>query len=429
MALEPGDPNARPRRRAAGLACAIAMAIAVGACEARTADAEVAASAVAIVAGTPDPDDPAVVAIVRRRVHCHEAFVETVCTGTLIDARVVLTAAHCLVGQPALDVEVFVGPRANGAGGRFYAVADQRVHPGYDPSTYENDLALLQLAIAPGVAPIALDAAPLPAVGATVRVVGYGGDGNGGGTDGVKQAGTSTLAAIEPRLIRTEPGPSLACGGDSGAPVFADDATGSGGAHLIGVVRSGDAACATYTNATLVAPYLDAFVRPYLAALPTPSRRAASLSAPLCEAHCSVDDDCPRGMLCLPERELGNLCGYAEQRSGVIEKPCAEDAECGAAGAICAASVAGDEGRTCGCFTTCRDRAAAADAGADAGYAPNYVVTGGGCSLDAARRPTRAPGALTASTLMLLLLARVRRSRLRTCARSSTCGATPRARA
>ena len=40
------------------------------------------------------------------------------------------------------------------------------------------------------------------------------------------------------------------------------------------------------------------------------------------------DEDCPRGMLCLPERSLGNVCGYATLRSGVLAGPCTDDAQC-----------------------------------------------------------------------------------------------------
>ncbi|MBI2394209.1 MAG: S1 family peptidase [Deltaproteobacteria bacterium] len=345
-----------------------------------------------IRAGEAHDGDPAVVALVKRRAHCREPWVESFCTGVLVAERVVLTAAHC-AGEPALDLEVYAGVDPNGGTGRFFGVIDQRIHPGYDPETFANDLALLQLEEAPRATPVPVDTRDAPAVGDRVRVVGFGGEGSGGG--GRKRQGTSEVTEVEARVFRTAAAPSLACGGDSGAPVFA-------GEQLVGVVRSGDPKCAEFANVTFLSPYLDEFVRPYLASPPAPSRRIAPLTENLCAERCIGDDDCPRGMLCLPERELGSVCGWALSRSGVIGAPCTDDAQC--ASELCASSGPGDLGRTCGCFVSCRDLAQAPPSAG-----PSTIrAQGGGCGWARAAPPG---GALTATLVLGLCRARRRRRR------------------
>jgi V8-like Glu-specific endopeptidase len=398
----------------------LALMLGVG-CASDARDGEVTgALSTAIVNGTPDATDPAVVALVTRRVHCQEPLVDSFCTGVLVADRVVLTAAHCALadGQTPLDFEVYVGDHVNGGTGRFYAVVDQHIHPSYDPMTYANDLALLELALSPGVAPVSLASVAPPPMGATVRVVGFGLDQNH--HNGDKLEGTSTLASLDSMILRTEPSPALACGGDSGAPVFFDDV---GGPRLIGIARSGDAACASYTNATRIDSYIGTFVQPYVDAPPSPSRRPAQLTENLCSAPCTIDDDCPLGMLCLPERALGHLCGYPELRSGMLGATCTTNTDCATASGpgLCAASGAGDDGRSCGCFTTCTDLAtqASGDGGANEGDATASPPPSesGGCAIAAVA--CRGENDVSATMMVLLLplawAARARRSRRQTC--------------
>lgn len=357
-----------PKVRGFVIVC-IGMGVGCGGADADNGGIKVQESRSAVSNGTDETGAPEVVAIVKRRVRCAEPFVESFCSGVLISERVVLTAAHCALVQPALDIEVYVGNAANSGTGRFYAVADQLVHPNYDEVSYDNDLALLQLAESPSVTPVKIGAEGDLVDGSLVNVIGFGGDGNG--SDGKKMRGDSVITNIDTKLLRTEPSPSLACGGDSGAPVFFDDASGR---HLVGIVRSGDEMCVEYTNATRVSYYWDSFIRPYVDNLPAPTKQAVSLSQNMCSVACESDDQCPRGMLCLPERELGMICGYAELRSGVISTTCEQDSDCDSG--LCAASGPGDTGRTCGCFDNCRDLVPAPQS-----VDTNSLEVGGGCTI------------------------------------------------
>ncbi len=74
------------------------------------------------------------------------------CGGSLIDALFVLTAAHCVTDEfgtveSAENVLLAVGQVSlnNLRDGNIRGVDFVNVHPGYDPDTFENDVAVLQL--------------------------------------------------------------------------------------------------------------------------------------------------------------------------------------------------------------------------------------------------------------------------------------------
>jgi V8-like Glu-specific endopeptidase len=389
-------------RRGLTLAVLLAAAALAAGC-ARAPAAGVRAAA--IVGGSDDAGDGAVVAIIDRRSSCDDGELRIVCSGSLIAPRVVLTAAHCLQEQGTDGTwEVYVGSPVGGdAQGRFFVVTDAAVDPAWNAETHERDLALLRLADAPAAAPLPLPAAPLPAsiVGATVRVIGYGSTAAGAMPDGVRRQTTLRVSTLEANLFRAEPAPGNSCGGDSGGPVLGDLGAGE---QLLGVTVSGDAACQSYALQARVDVAMAAFVQPYLdatAALP-PGRPAGAIdAAALCETACAGAGDCPDGLACVPATpERAATCAVNAAAPVDYGAECAHDADCGG-GQRCA-RLWPDGADACRCATPC----------AGAGPPPTPPAGGHGCSLGGgATTPFSTLWALWAATLAALATRRRRRRR------------------
>ncbi|HJT51746.1 MAG TPA: serine protease [Nitrosospira sp.] len=69
------------------------------------------------------------------------------CSGTLITAHWVVTAARCVARRQATELTVLTGTNSLNFGGQKKKVISIAVHAAYDPRTLENDLALLFLDI------------------------------------------------------------------------------------------------------------------------------------------------------------------------------------------------------------------------------------------------------------------------------------------
>lgn len=220
--------------------------------------ASTSSSQQAIMAGTLDDADHAVVAVNSLQIECMRGGAPH-CTGTLIAPDVVITAAHCVRDTAPEFLGVLLGPTSNagtgtvgkGLEGSFFRVRAMRVHPSFDPSTLANDAALLRLDGAASVTPALRSTRALDAslVGATLRVVGYGAAERDAGFPDRKREGTVRVTSVDATQLAFAPAPSMTCSGDSGGPVFAKF---DGVEYLVGITSRGDAACVERSVATRV---------------------------------------------------------------------------------------------------------------------------------------------------------------------------------
>ncbi len=205
-----------------------------------------AASAVVRGANVPAGDAPLAVALLAGASSSAEDWQRVFCGGSLLDARTVLTAAHCAARIPNGGAEVLAG-RTNllDTGGQRVRVLSVAIHPGFDAATFRNDVAVLRLASPVGGAPVTLGADPAPGTSATV--LGWGALAEGQRTQTAwLQAGSvpvlddaGCVAALAPgfdpatQLCAGAPGVSAdACQGDSGGPLVV-------GSVQVGVISNG----------------------------------------------------------------------------------------------------------------------------------------------------------------------------------------------
>jgi hypothetical protein len=282
----------------------------------------------------PVPDPP-------REVEAVGALVDedqrAFCTGALVSSDTVLTAAHCVAqdGVVRWPWGFFLGEDVT-LGGQFVRVLDGAVHPAYDPFLHSADLAVLRIAGgSPRAGFLELDGA-LPAVGAAVRIFGF-----GAGAVGPSRR-DAEVTAQDADGFRYQPG---TCPGDSGGPVLA-----RAEAAVAGVVSSGDVGCAS-ARAVAVAPHA-----PWLGAA------MEFLDPPACRSGDGVcGEDCRLGDLdcaCIDDDGVCRLCAGSDQdcarsceRDGFCATTClAPDPDCrtvqeGATCAVdaeCASSVCSD---------------------------------------------------------------------------------------
>ncbi|HEX5062677.1 MAG TPA: S1 family peptidase [Kofleriaceae bacterium] len=334
---------------------------------------ELATGTQAIRAGTPAPDDNAVVAIGPAPVGCTEQL-DARCTGTLIAPNAVLTAAHC--ARIARRIAVFVGADVARTG-ELHDVALSIVHPSYQEGVATDDIAVLVLATAPSIAPLPLATTQTAGsdIGRTVRAVGYGGTDETGNDIGVRRQGTSGIAAVNGATFRTTPMPSITCSGDSGGPVLIDRGSGE---EIAGVTSQGDLRCETYTDNVDVVAHR-AFIADAVATAMawTPNGGAAAS----CKPGCVTDDDCALGLECdfLRATDTTGVCALAPLEPGTLDGDCMRDDQCSSG--TCARAP-GEQ--ACRCHVPCN-------------------TDDGGCN---AQR--RTPG-LAAFVLLVLLAIRARR--------------------
>lgn len=206
----------------------------------------------------------------------HRDGQDYLCSGSIISQHWILTAAHCVVGTTARDVQVKSNVTNFVDEGSWITVDEIRVHEKYDPGTYVNDIALLRLARKPDGQLVPLgDEARLD--GKLLTVSGWGTTDSGEVSKELRQVAVpyvdnETCKAsygkdnITPGMLcagRKEGGVD-SCQGDSGGPLELRD---SGSATLVGVVSHGRG-CAlklfygVYTRVSAYRTWIDGIVKP-----------------------------------------------------------------------------------------------------------------------------------------------------------------------
>lgn len=217
------------------------------------------------------------------------------CGGSILDARHIITAAHCLKNPATWSAdEIYAGTTLLNDPKQVVPVSARRANPAFNPTTFANDVAVLTLA-----APLTLDgstakavelASTTPPAGSAVTVSGWGDTSNGHGkypwdlravtvhtvSDQSCNASYAGGGGIPTDVVvcAGEPGGGLdSCSGDSGGPLVEQ-----GTNVLVGIVSFGYQ-CAlpgypgVYTE--VAAPSVRAFVAAALAADPAPDPTVA----------------------------------------------------------------------------------------------------------------------------------------------------------
>jgi secreted trypsin-like serine protease len=193
----------------------------------------------AIFGGTTDTAHPAVGLVL-------DTTSQTLCSGVLLAPTVVLTAGHCLVGNPNAGDYIVSFATTPGSLADFVSVAELHVHPDFSASTtIVHDLGVLILTDPASETPLRwLDVDPggVYQVGAMVDSVGYGATSLGVG-DGTRRSAAIDIDQLDAATFQHDQtdgkGP---CEGDDGGPALAPV---SNRTTVIGTASYGDQACAT----------------------------------------------------------------------------------------------------------------------------------------------------------------------------------------
>jgi hypothetical protein len=259
----------------------------------------------AIIGGTSDHSDPAVVKI--QTIGGDGRYIDSLgCSGSLIAPNVVVTAAHCV---PPAMAKLWRTTVSVGDGDAVLQVEEAHGYrpPALDTMTYTPDVGVFVTANALCPKPLPLAGAiDATLVGAPLRYVGFGVSELDGSFSLTKRSVGSTVSAVGDEFIESaEPGHGF-CHGDSGGPLLVS----LGGVETIAGVISRSVDCApTFSservdrNASFLQAYLD-------------NAAAAAPPCPMSQSGCAVAD-APADLRTILLAAL-ILVAIAKTRTGIV---------------------------------------------------------------------------------------------------------------
>ena len=175
-------------------------------------------------------------------LYCSSRGCGSFCSGNLVDANWVVTAAHCV---DALDDAVragYTGYFAVGASvndiDHYEEIVSYAEHPSYNTSTLRNDIGMVELAGSgiTAVTPLPLNTSSVDNswLGMDLTYVGYGITGDGRSDSGVKRTGDIPVYDYDSYFITAYDGVVNVCQGDSGGAGLYND----GGTWTLAAVNS-----------------------------------------------------------------------------------------------------------------------------------------------------------------------------------------------